>query len=248
MKKKYLSLCVLGVMFLGAGCAASTNTTASSTATAMPPQPSPTAETKAHAVILIKDDVTGADLLGVTSVMLTVDKVEAHSTSTGWVTLSTAVKQYDLLQLKATGAAQLLADANLTPGTYDQIRLDISQVMVTATGKTQAAKLPSNSLKIVGNLTLDAGQTSVATLDFILDKSLHLTGDGKYILAPVVHLQTQDDASVQVDANDHAMVSGGKVETDEQVCMDENGNTAQGLELPAKLNLDSQGMIRRASN
>src|SRR5258708_6611688 len=77
---------------------------------------SPMANAQGRAVLMITDPGTGS-VQGATSIMLTVDKVEVHSASQDWVTVSTAAKQYDLLQLKQSGAAMLLADANLAAGT-----------------------------------------------------------------------------------------------------------------------------------
>jgi hypothetical protein len=245
--KRFTPLLVVGVLALaGAGCgpSAPSNTSAPSTPYSNT-APTPSAMAKGRVVFVVKDAST--DLSGVTSVMLTVDKVEAHSTSTGWVTVSSGTKQYDLLQLKKTGAAQLLADIQLSAGTYDQVRLDISKVMVTANGKTQEAKLPSHTLKLVGSLTVTGGQTSLMSFDFILDKSLHLTGNGMYILAPVVHLQSEDNADVEVDADESVKVNAGDIETDEQDGMDESGDMKANFELPEHLDIDAKGMIKIGS-
>ncbi len=194
-------------------------------------------------VFAVKD--AAADMKGVTSIMLTVDKVEAHSAIGGWVTASSASKQYDLLQLKQTGAAELLADAKLAVGTYDQIRLNISHVSVVASGKTQDAKLPSNVLRIVGKIVVNADQTAVVTIDFMADKSLHLTGSGQYILAPVVMLESKSGVEVDIDSDEKVTVSGGKVDDNETAGMDEMGEVKANFELDDKvgINIDANGHI-----
>ncbi len=199
------------------------------------------ASVEGRAVFTITDAAT--ELTGVTAVNLTVDKVEVHSATEDWVTVSTATKQYDLLQLKATNSAALLADVNLAAGTYEQVRLHISKVMVIANGKTTEAKLPSTTLKIVGNLTIVGGQTSTASLDFMVDKSLHLA-NGTYILAPVVRLLTTKGADVSVSSTGKVEVSGGKVESDETVGMDEKGEVKEDFELDDDLEIDAKGMIK----
>ncbi len=231
--RKYFSFAIAaGLLLAGAGCVGSTSTTVN--------VPQPAAQGRA---VFTVTDATAA-LTNVTAVNITVTKVEAHSATEGWVTVSTATKQYDLLKLKQTNTAELLADANLAAGTYDQIRLEISKVEVTANGTTQEAKLPSTSLKIVGNLTITAGQTSTAALDFMVDKSLHITGNGKYILAPVVRLETKDDASVTIESNDKVDVNSGATESDETEGMDEKGEMKSGFELKDNLELDAQGMVQ----
>ncbi len=227
-------------MLLGAGCAGTTTTT-NTTEVVPPPAAEPTAEVKGRAVFSVKNSEEA--LKDVTSVKLTVDQVEAHSTTTGWVTISTTGKIYDLVQLKNSGSVQLLADAKLDPGTYDQLRLSISQVEVTADGETRSATLPSNSLKIIGDFTVTADQTSVAALDFKLGKSLRLTGNGKYILAPVVNLQTKEDADVEVNDDEDVDVKGGEIETEKEVGMDEKGETKAGFELPEKVEINAEGEI-----
>jgi hypothetical protein len=218
------------------------NRQSSSPSTSASPTPTAGANAQGRVIFQVTDPGT-ASVQGATAIMMTVDKVEVHSTAQGWVTVSNTARQYDLLQLKQSGAAMLLADANVAAGTYDQVRLDISKVEVTANGKVSQAKLPSNTLKIVGNLTVGANQTSTASLDFMADKSLHLTGNGTYILAPVVRLQTKDNATVNVDANNAVTISAGATETDETVGTDVNGDTKANFQLNGNLNVDASGLI-----
>lgn len=179
-------------------------------------------------------------LAGVTSIMMTLDKVEVQNSTEAWVTVSNGSKQYDLLQLKQTGAVALLADINLPVGTYNQIRLTISKVDVTVSGATQEAKLPSGTLKIVGRIVVEEGKTASVVLDFKADKSLHITGNGKYILAPVVNLQTKSDASVTKESDDTLKIDGGKIEDDKNVGMDEKGDTKDNFELNEVRNVTIQ--------
>lgn len=235
MKRYAPLLAAAGLLLAGAGCTGSTETNVNLTT---PPPPA----AQGRAVFTVTDAATA--LTGISSVKVTVDKLEAHSATQGWVTVTSAAKTYDLLQLKATGSAELLADANLVADTYDQVRLGISKVEITANGKTQEAKLPSNSLKIVGNLTVAAGQTSTASLDFMVDKSLHLTGNGLYILTPVVRLLTKNAASVKINTNSKVEVGGGATESDETAGMDENGQMKANFELQDKLDINAQGLIK----
>ena len=195
-------------------------------------------------VVGITDAATS--LQGVTSIMMTVDMVEVQSAMQGWVTVSSSSKQYDLIQLKKSGAVALLADANLSAGTYNQIRLTISKVLVTASGTTQEAKLPSGTLKIVGRIVVEEGKTATAVLDFKADKSLHVTGNGKFILAPVINLKTKSDASVERESDDTLKIGGGKDEDNVNAGMDEHGDTKDNFELDsnAKIEIDSQDVIR----
>ena len=241
MKKYAIALAAAGIMLAGAGCTGSTSTTVA-LPPATPPAQAPAPAAQGRTVFTVTDAATA--LTGVTAVNVTVDKLEAHDAANGWVTVSTTAKTYDLLQLKQTASAALLADANLAAGTYDQIRLHISKVEVTANGKTQTVVLPSNSLKIVGNLTVKAGQTSTASLDFMVDKSLHMTGDGKFILAPVVRLLVKNAVGIKIGSDDKVEVSGGSTESDQTEGMDENGDMKANFELDKNLELDAQGAVK----
>jgi len=194
-------------------------------------------------VIGITDAATA--IQGVSSIMLTVDKVEVQSAAQEWITVSSGSKQYDLLELKQTGAVALLADVNLATGTYDQIRLTISKVMVTVSGTTHEAKLPSGTLKIVGRIVVEEGKTATAVLDFKADKSLHITGNGKFIMAPVVNLKTKRDASVEEHSDKTLKIDGGKDEDDVNVGMDERGEIRKDFELDgnAKIEIDAEDVI-----
>lgn len=198
---------------------------------------------KGRAVFSVTDDATGS-LHGATAIAMTVDKVEVHSAAEGWATVSTASKVYDLLVLKQSGAAMLLADVKLDAGTYEQVRLRISKVMVTTAEGTKEAKLPSETLKIVGRFTVRADETSSVLLDFLADKSLHITGKGEFILAPVVKLETRTDAEVAVAANGTVTVAGGEVETRKTVGMDEEGETDDDFQLKGNLSIEANGVIR----
>lgn len=204
----------------------------------------PTTSAQGRVVVGISDAATA--ITGVTSIMMTVDKVEVQNSTEAWVTVSSVAKQYDLLALKQSGAVALLADINLPVGTYNQIRLTINKIEVTASGKTQEAKLPSGTLKIVGRIVIEEGKTASVVLDFKADKSLHITGNGKYILAPVVNLQTKSDASVEEKSDATLKISGGKEEDEVNVGMDEKGEVKEDFELDdnAKIEIDSDDVIR----
>lgn len=203
-----------------------------------------TAEQKEGRVVFAITDAA-ANMSAVTSVMVTVDSVSVHSASEGWVTVSSEPQSFDLLKLKAEASQELLADVKLKEGSYQQLRLDISKVVVVDDKGEHQAKLPSGELKIVGDLVVTAGATSTATFDFIADESLHVTGNGEYILAPVVQLETKEDAEVDVKADHKVEIKGGKVKTHVKVGMNADGNVGVGLGIPAKANVSiGQGKVK----
>ncbi len=186
-----------------------------------------------------------ANMGSVSSVKVTVDSVKVHSATEGWVTVSSATKTVDLLQLKAEGSQVLIADAQLKEGTYDQLRLDVSNVVIIDNKGEHQARLPSNQLKVTGDLVVRSQSTSSATFDVIADESLHVTGNGEYVMAPVMKVETREHADVQVKNGDKIEIKGGLVRTSIKVGMDLKGSLGSGLAIPADavLSISSGGLI-----
>jgi hypothetical protein len=193
-------------------------------------------------VFAITDAAAGLENL--TSVTMTVKSVEVQNSANSWVTVSSQPYDFDLLKLKKSGALELLADTKLNAGTYNQIRLNIGKVVVVKSGQSFEAKLPSNELKIVGKVIVDADSTSSAVLDFLLDKSLHITGNGLYVFAPVVKVMNQSKVTVEVGANRVVTVgAGGKIDADISVGMNEKGETKENFQINSNSKVEIDGGV-----
>ncbi len=193
-------------------------------------------KTQGTVIFGIKD--AAVSMGSISSVMVTVNKIEMHNQANGWVTVSNATNQYDLMALKQSGVTSLLAQTNVQAGTYDQIRLTINKVMVTDNGVQYEAKLPSGQLKIIGTIVVDPSKTSTAVIDFMADKSLHVTGNGKFVFAPVVKIQTQSNTNATVDSDEKVHMTTGHVDTDSNEGMDVNGEMKENFELNENTKLD----------
>lgn len=99
-----------------------------------------------------------------------------------------------------SGTELTLADTDFPVGTISQIRLhlgenntlDIEEENETSI-RTEDLKVPSggsSGLKLKVNETLEAGVTYKITLDFDVNKSIVATGNGKYLLKPVIRVIT----------------------------------------------------------
>jgi hypothetical protein len=188
-----------------------------------------------------------ADMGPVSSVIITVDSVEIHSNASGWVTLSDTPATYDLLALKSSNDQVLLSNVNISSGTYEQARLIISKVVVTDSNGTHDAKLPSSELKIVGITVVAENETSVIKFDFLVNESLHVTGSGQYIMAPVVFFESKSSATVNIGSDNTVEVGDGKVRESTKVGMDENGIVGVDKGIPNNVNLTllTNGKISR---
>jgi hypothetical protein len=188
-----------------------------------------------------------ADMGTVTNVKITIDSIKVRAENDNWVTVSSSQQTYDLLELKAQGATALLVDAQIPNGTYTETRLEISKVIVTDAQGDHEAKLPSGELKLKGDIVVEGNSTSSAVFDFLADKSLHTTGNGQYVLAPVVKVETKQDTEVAVE-NGKIRVIGGTVRTSTTVGMDLNGNVGVDVSVPADAAVEIEGgMIKNVA-
>lgn len=112
--------------------------------------------------------------------------------SGGWESLtldSTTV--YDLLELR-NGVFAQLAEGDVPAGHYTQIRLHLgagSNVVID--GTTHSLTVPSgmqSGYKLVGEFDVPAGGGVELTLDFDAARSIHRTGNGRYMLRPTVRV------------------------------------------------------------
>ena len=187
-------------------------------------------------VVFAVTDAT-AEIKNISSINITINEINVHSDKEGWVVVSTATKEFDLLKLKSEGALELAAQSNLKAGTYDQIRLNISKVVVVKEGQSIEAKLPSNKMTLTGSLVVNADTTSTIIFDFLADKSLHMTSNGKFILVPVIRLETKSGTNVSFEGK-KVKILGGKIEHENTQGMDENGEVKVGNRFDDKDELD----------
>lgn len=184
----------------------------------------PPPETKGKLVIAATD-ASPIQAPKIEAVLLSIDKIEAQKQNGSWVTVFTVPLQIDLMKLNQAKALGLLGQGFIDPGTYDQIRLHVMNVIVKQTNVAPViAQLPSNNLTILGKAVVELKKTSVITLDFLLDKSLHKTGSGNFILTPVVSLESRSNAEVAVDTSSIVQVKSGKVEDTKNEGMDLDGS------------------------
>ncbi|MEX2244822.1 MAG: DUF4382 domain-containing protein [Fimbriimonadaceae bacterium] len=127
-----------------------------------------------------------APLPNVTSLVITIDRIEAHHDGQ-WVEIEAESQTIDLLNL--TQQAMVVADAGLPAGQFNQVRLFISSAVVTDDTGTHNVTVPSaaqTGLKVNINGTVEPNTFTAVLLDFNVEKSLILQGNGQYLLQPVI--------------------------------------------------------------
>lgn len=108
----------------------------------------------------------------------------------GWQSLGNVrIGTYDILRL-VNGKDTLLGDAELNPGKIEQIRLILGpNNYVKVDGQTIPLQTPSaqqSGLKLNIHQDVTAGITYKLLLDFDAARSIVKTGNGKYLLKPVI--------------------------------------------------------------
>ena len=137
----------------------------------------------------------------VTEIVVTVTKVTAHSTSSGWQTIGETTKTVDLLKLQ-NGTFASLGVSKWPAGTITQFRLYVSEAgpnyVTTPDGAHHPLTVPSgeeSGIKFKGGFTVDGCSTGFVTFDFDGKKSIftHPKGAGagdEWLLRPVVRLKS----------------------------------------------------------
>jgi len=105
-----------------------------------------------------------------------------------WITIIDYEVTFNLFDI--IEEADILGSENVTAGKYTQIRMDVIKVEgLTSDDTPYIATVPSGTLKIVRPFEVKDGFTTILTVDFDGDRSLIMTGRGKFLFKPVVRLQ-----------------------------------------------------------
>jgi hypothetical protein len=108
-----------------------------------------------------------------------------------WHRLATNVGIIDLLELR-NGVFEGLATGRVPAGTYDQIRLKLADDnTIVVDGATHSLKVPSgetSGYKLMGTFHVPIEGVVDVGLDFDAERSVHVTGNGTWMLKPVVRI------------------------------------------------------------
>jgi hypothetical protein len=130
------------------------------------------------------------------SVIICVSRVEVHqsgtdTTSGNWFIINDSTRYFDLLLL-TNGASAVLGDTTLPAGHYTQIRLIICEgSYVIDNGVRHDLTIPSGmqtGIKLNHPFVIEDGKLYELFLDFNVDKSIIVTGNGEYKLKPTIRI------------------------------------------------------------
>ncbi len=128
------------------------------------------------------------------AVNIAVKRVEAHLEADGksrWEVVADQPGTYDLLTL-CNGVSAVLAGATMPAGSYGQLRLLVGRGShVVVDGQSHPLTIPggsSSGIKLDHAFAIEPGRTCELIMDFDAARSIHRTGGGGYILAPVIRV------------------------------------------------------------
>jgi len=133
--------------------------------------------------------VTDDDGNGVFDWYLTTAKIgEEDDSDAGWKTVVEESQTFDLIALQ--DVKEDLGLQELPVGKYTQIRLTIEKANITIDNNGEIEvhdlKIPSNKVKLIKPFYIYEEETTLLTLDFDVNESVHKTGNDKYIMKPTI--------------------------------------------------------------
>ena len=126
------------------------------------------------------------------SVIINITGVDVHLSGWDWFNVNDTSGYFDLLQL-TNGASVVLGDHQLQSGHYTQLRLILGDGnYVIDNGVKHELVIPSGAesgLKLTHQFTIEPDNVYELYLDFDVDKSIEITGEGEYKLKPTIRVQ-----------------------------------------------------------
>jgi len=142
--------------------------------------------------------------LNITEALVTISEVRVHyaginGTNGLWITVINESQTFDLIQLQ--NATEFLGEVTLDAGWYTQIRLFVESALVTIDGEQYDLEIPSKNVKLITPWLVQDNETLTLILDFDVYKSVHKTGNSRYIMRPTIKvIQEGGEGEFEADA------------------------------------------------
>jgi hypothetical protein len=142
------------------------------------------------------------------AVLVTFSSVRAHRSDSDWTAVPFAnaatARTCDLKKLETS--EDVLGTATLPPGHYTQVRLVVQSAtlffdnassgpacassIAAPAGGSAALEIPSGEVKLNREFDMTATTPVTMLLDFDGDQSIHQTGNGRYMMSPVIKVMS----------------------------------------------------------
>ena len=124
--------------------------------------------------------------LNISQALVTITHIEVHLLGKGWMKIIDDSQTFDLMELQDVTAEVGMVE--LSAGHYTQIRLYVDSALVTIDDVEHILKIPSGKIHLIYPFQIKANHTTTLTLDYDIQESMHQTGNGKYLMRPVVKI------------------------------------------------------------
>lgn len=148
--------------------------------------------------------ITDSPFSDARAVLVTFSEVTAHRSESAWTTIPFAggapSRTCDLKKLE--GSEDILGAGPLPAGDYTQVRLVVQSArlyfenpsvgpacataIAAPPGRMADLRIPSGEVKLNRGFKLETDATTTMLLDFDGDRSIHQTGNGTYMMSPVI--------------------------------------------------------------
>ncbi len=131
-------------------------------------------------------------------VNVTFSQVQVHFAGNGsdgnesdegeWITVVDEERTVDLLNFQEENSRAFLGEANLTAGTYTQIRVTVDDAYGISAddGSREDIVVSRGTVKVVRSVEIAEGEETRVILDIDLDRSLREQGNGQWRMTPVI--------------------------------------------------------------
>jgi hypothetical protein len=137
------------------------------------------------------------------AVLVTFINVSAHRDGeAGFTTLGTGTRTCDLKKLQSS--EDVLGVGTIPEGHYTQVRLVVSTARIyfdnassgaacdatlaAPAGRSATVEIPSGEIKLNREFNVSSSGATTVLLDFDGDKSIHETGNGRFMMSPVIEV------------------------------------------------------------
>jgi len=122
--------------------------------------------------------------------LVVIGEEQEEESDAGWYTIVDEPVSFDLILLR--NVSEVLGESSLSAGRYTQIRLVVqsAEITINQSGNISVHELtiPSGTVKLVKSFWILENETTVLTLDFDVEKSVHQTGNEKFMLKPTIKI------------------------------------------------------------
>ena len=174
----------------------------------------------------------------ISALEVTVSNASIRSKSTGkWYNIPLQATTFDLVQLD--NISSVLSGVKLSSGVYDDLVLHISNVTATINGTEEPVILPSGRLSIVGDFNISNSTANWVNLDFDLARSIHIAGNGKIIMLPIINIRHLNCSDLAINRSSAIFArSPWRIKESMEFGMDRNGSMWRNFTMPQNLSMD----------